>query len=241
MNIALYVVAILTPFMMDQSSARKSYKEVAVADGGSIVGSLKIEGEPPKPKRLDVATKEDVCHADPIYSEKLVVSKERGVQWAVVSIKKIDTGKPFSKKNKPTMDQKGCVFRPHVSLVPARKNLLVKNSDGVLHNVHTHSKKNKPRNVGMPGPVKEIKLKFRRPETLRVTCDVHEWMEAWIVVTEHPYYVTTNAKGEFSLTDVPPGSYTLRLWHESLGVVEKPVTVKAGEKARVDFAMKVSS
>jgi hypothetical protein len=85
-----------------------------------------------------------------------------------------------------------------------------------------------------------MELKFRRPESIRVTCDVHSWMEAWIVVTEHPYCVASDEKGAFELTDVPPGTYTLRLWHESLGEAEQQVTVKPNAESRVEFTLRAT-
>ena len=122
-------------------------------------------------------------------------------------------------------------------VVPKQKPLTILNSDGVLHNVHTWPKKNRSKNIAMPGVFKEMKLKFRRSETIRVSCDIHPWMEAWIIVSENPYTAVTNEKGSFKLTDVPPGEYTLRMWHESFGPMEQTITVSTGEETQVDFAL----
>ncbi|MEE8459251.1 MAG: carboxypeptidase regulatory-like domain-containing protein, partial [Phycisphaerales bacterium] len=118
-----------------------------------------------------------------------------------------------------------------------KQPLRILNNDGVLHNVHTWPRKNRSKNVAMPGSVKEMNLKFRRNERIRVTCDVHSWMEAWVVVTEHPYYAVSDADGTFTLADVPPGTYTLRIWHETLGEAEQQVTVKPKSESRVEFTM----
>ena len=241
------LIALLLPALLlaagSAAQSKKGYSAIDVPDGGTIVGVVRFDGPTPVPRRLDVTTREDVCHRDPIHSEKLVVSSDRGVRWAVVSIKKITEGKPFPtydgrEDERPTLDQTGCVFTPHVAVVPKRQPLRILNNDGVLHNVHTWPRKNRSKNVAMPGGVKEMNLKFRRNERIRVTCDVHSWMEAWIVVTEHPYYAVSDADGGFTLTGVPPGTYTLRLWHETLGEAEQQVTVKPKSESRVEFTLR---
>lgn len=224
-----------------QPARKKGYEAQAVNNGGTIVGVVHYDGPTPTPERVDVKTKEDVCHADPIFSEKLVVSENKEVQWAVISIKGIRQGKQFERpaedKDKPTIDQNGCKFDPHIAIVAQGQPLKVLNSDGVLHNVHTWSKKNRSKNIAMPGVIKETKLKFRRSEYIRVTCDIHPWMEAYVIVMEHPYYEITDEKGAFKLNDVPPGTYTLTLWHETLGKVEQRVTVNSGEESHVEFML----
>ncbi|MHC4108521.1 MAG: cupredoxin domain-containing protein, partial [Planctomycetota bacterium] len=119
----------------------KKYTAVNVTNGGKIVGTVHFDGPRPALDPLDVTTKEDVCHTKPVYSEKLVVSDDQGVRWAVVSIEGISEGKPFpthdpADDERPTLDQVGCVFKPHVAIVPRGKPLRIRNSDGVLHNVH---------------------------------------------------------------------------------------------------------
>ncbi|MEE8460003.1 MAG: hypothetical protein V3S08_09015, partial [Phycisphaerales bacterium] len=158
---------LLTASLAAQSS--KGYKAIDVSDGGTIVGVVRFDGPTPASKRIDVTTKEDVCHKDPIHSEKLVVSDDRGVRWAVVSIKKNTEGTPFPTYDgredaRPTLDQTGCVFKPHVAVVQKKQPLRILNNDGVLHNVHTWPRKNRSKNVAMPGSVKEMNLKFRRNE-----------------------------------------------------------------------------
>lgn len=222
-------------------SAPDKYKPIDVVSGGTISGIVRFDGSRPSLEQVDIKTKEEVCHSEPVFSEKLVVSKEMKVHWAVVSLKNIKTGKAFKEhkdpKKRPTLDQNGCVFNPHIVLVGKGKPLKLLNSDGVLHNVHTWPKKNRSKNIAMPGPVKELTVKFRRPERIRVTCDIHRWMEAWIIVTEHPYYAVSDKTGKFELTDVPPGKYTLQVWHETLGEFEQEVEVKANAKTSVEFVL----
>jgi plastocyanin len=223
--------------------AEAGYTAKPVTNGGTITGVVRFDGPRPTREQMEVATKEDVCHRDPIYSQKLVVTSENTVRWAVISIKEIHEGKPFPDYDdkdvkRPALDQAGCVYRPHVVIVPRGENLRLLNSDGVLHNVHTWPRKNRSKNLAMPGAIKEMKIRFRRPERIRTTCDIHAWMEAWIVVTEHPYYDVSDEKGAFKLTAVPPGTYLLHLWHETLGELEQTVTVEPNAETRVEFTLR---
>lgn len=224
----------------DNAQAAK-YVPQTVTNGGTIVGTVKLDATAPAQEVVSITTVEGVCHKDPVLSEKLVVDGDGGVLWAVIKITGIETGKPHPKlaspSEAPSLDQNGCVFSPHVVTIPVGQNLTLLNSDGVLHNVHTWPKKNRAKNIAMPGPLKQLKIKFRRPERIRVTCDVHSWMEGWIIVMDHPYYAVSAAKGQFVLSDVPPGTYTLSLWHETLGQVEQQVTVVSGEEVRADFTL----
>ncbi len=181
------------------------------------------------------------CHAKPIPNDDLVVSKDGKIRWAVVFIKKIDQGKSFPQadpENPLVLDQKGCRFRPHVTVVSQHQPLRILNSDGILHNVHLYAMKNEPFNRSMPGRVKELDVAFDRAERIRVGCDVHKWMAGWIVVAKHPYYAVTGKDGAFRLENVPPGRYALQVWHEKLGKQERDVTVSPGADAEVEFVLK---
>jgi hypothetical protein len=112
---------------------------------------------------------------------------------------------------------------------------MIRNSDGFLHNVHALSTENPAFNFGQPSvdpgkPVDPLKA----PETFRVKCDVHPWMSAYVVGLEHPFFGTSDAEGNFSIKDLPPGEYTLTAWHEQLGTKEVPVKVEAGKSAKVE-------
>jgi hypothetical protein len=73
-------------------------------------------------------------------------------------------------------------------------------------------------------------------ELIRLKCDIHPWMTAWVVMSPNPYFVTSAEDGSFSLEGVPAGTYTLEAWHEVLGTQTAQVTVKEGEAAEVAFA-----
>ncbi len=225
----------------DAAPRKPRYTPGPVENGGTISGTVRYTGATPKQILVKVTTSEAICHADPIYTEDLVVSADGGVQWAVVSIKKIKVGKPFPTGNKPSMGQEGCVFDPHVIVAPIGKPVTLLNDDGVLHNVHTWPKKNRSANIAMPGSVKKMTTKFRRPERVKVTCDVHPWMIGWFIATDNPYSEVTSKSGAFELADVPPGTYTLDLWHEKLGMQEQTITVEPGKTTKIEFVFDAAS
>lgn len=207
----------------------------ARAAGGAISGVVKLDGTPPAPKEIPPTKDKEVCGKAPMYDESLVVDKAtQGIQWAVVSVEGAK-GKWDGKG--VTLDQKGCVFHPHVLVTPPGK-VTILNSDGVLHNFHSYSKKNPPLNRAQPGFRKKMEVELKEPELVKVTCDAHPWMAAWIVVSDDPYVAVTDGKGSFKIENVPPGTYTVEVWQETLGTTKQQVTVKAGETAKVDFTLK---
>lgn len=211
-----------------------AYEGIEVAGGGTISGTVKFAGNPPAPGKLEVSKDQEVCGKEDKVSETLVVSAGKGIKNAVVSLAEIQKGKSMTLAEPgPVIKQKGCVFQPHVLVVPAGASVDILNDDGILHNFHTTSKVNPVLNRAQPQFMKKMKGKFDKPEVIKVGCDVHSWMNAWIVVADHPYYAVTDENGAFALKDVPPGTYKLQIWHESLGTVTKDVTVSGADEAKV--------
>jgi len=207
----------------------------AASAGGTTSGRVVLVGEAPAPKKIKVTKDNEKCGAE-ILSEDLVVGSDKGIQYAVVSVAGLK-GAPSKPANPPAIDQKGCVFRPHVTIVGAGAPLDVLNSDGILHNFHTHGSKNSPINRAQPAFRKKMTETFNQPEIMKVSCDAHPWMSGWIVVTDHPYVDATDKNGAFKISDVPPGIHTVEVWHETLGKTTKSVTVKAGEETKITFEL----
>ncbi len=216
------------------------YQIIDVSNGGSITGEVKIIGAVPKPKRMKVDKDKSPCANKPIFSEELLVSnKNKGIKNVIVSLLNINKGKKIElPAANPQIDQKGCVFIPHVQIISTGVTLEILNNDGILHNVHTYCIKNPSFNKAQPKFKKKMTAVFKFPEMIKVACDAHRWMSAWIVVAEHPYYALTAADGSFKMSDIPPGTYQLQYWHEKLGKVTKEITVKPGEKTVVNMEYK---
>jgi plastocyanin len=238
-NHYLYIAVVAMCFLIfgfyNTKDIIAAYEEGDVSNGGTITGTVKFAGDVPEAKMLNVDKDQKTCGHDPIPSEALLVSSDKTVKTAVVSISGISKGKKFGSRS-ATLDQKGCVFIPHVSLVPQGGTVNLLNSDDVMHNLHSWSMKNTAFNEGVAGGGKLLKT-FEHPETIKITCDVHKWMSSWLIVQDNPYYAITDKNGNFRLEDVPPGTYTLEAWQESLGKVAQEVTVKSGEATRADFEM----
>src|SRR5205807_2609703 len=116
---------------------------------------------------------------------------------------------------------KGAVL--HAGPPPEEKTVTI-NIDRLLHNLHSVSTENATFNRTQPKG-RTVPVAFKKPEIVRIDCDLHTWMRAWVVVAEHPFFAVTGANGEFALDNVPPGKYTLKIWHETLGTVTRDVTV----------------
>jgi plastocyanin len=136
-----------------------------------------------------------------------------------------------------TIDQRACIYVPRVVGARVGQTLQVRNSDELLHNVHALSAGGNQFNVSQPkgGITTEHRLK-QEEIMLRVTCDVHRWMTAFVGVLSHPYFATSGVAGTYVIDNVPAGSYTIQTWHEHFGVLTQKVRVTEGSTSTVDFA-----
>ena len=231
--------AILLLFLfLTQSPPLMAYEAIETAAVGTITGTVKFQGKAPKNKKIPVTRDKKVCGKETKFTESLVVGGDGGVKNAVLYLTDIKKGKKFKSSSVFQIDQNGCQFNPHVLIVPAGKTFALINSDGILHNFRTNSTKNPILNKAHPKFKKKLKIKINKPEIIRTNCDVHEWMNGWLVVAGHPYYSLTDGSGTFNIPDVPPGTYTIQLWHETLGQQTRNVTVKAGEQTKAAFKLK---
>ena len=229
---ALFLVSSTTPALAAK------YQEGEVSGAGAIQGSVVYHG--PVKTRTVLPTKDkSVCGR--IRKEPLVVVGDGGaVKDSVVFLKNVVAGKPWPKMSgggRPVLDQKGCKFAPHVQVARQGKIDIV-NSDPVLHNTHGYYGKRTAFNVALPIQDGKVTKLLRSPGEVRVDCDAHGWMLAWIYVVDNPYFAQTGEDGTFSITDVPPGEYTLAVWQEELGLTETPVVVAADGTTEMSVELK---
>jgi plastocyanin len=204
--------------------AQRVYREVSVRDGGTIQGVVRLAGTIPRLATMPVAKDRELCSVNKS-SPRLIVGASRGVQYAVVSLEGIRSGKKFDTATRPTLDQRACIYEPHVVILPMGATLEIVNSDPILHNVHAYSLQNNLTtvfNIAQPVRGQRTPLPsstFDGPGFYRATCDAgHPWMSAYIVVTEHPYYAVTDEEGRYMLENVPPGRYRISMWHEGVHI-----------------------
>ena len=208
------------------------------AAAAAIKGTVRFAGGPVEAKKLAVTVDQFVCGKEKD-ADSLLVSALGGIRNAVVWLDA--PPQPVPSANMPMvvqLDQKECVFIPRVIMVPVGGTVEFLNSDRLLHNIHTISRDNLTYNRTQPKG-RTIPLTFARPEIIRITCDLHSWMRAWVVVMAHPYYAVTNADGAFTLVNVPRGTYRLHIWQETLGVVSREVQVGGEDVTGVTVEMRV--
>ena len=219
------------------ASPAAAYEVAPVSNGGSIQGKVTFTGSPPAPRKVIPTKDKEVCGG--VREVPLIaLAPDKGVQEAVVYLKGVEKGKGWDKAGKPpAIDNQACDFMPHVQVMPAGDVEIV-NSDPVLHNTHGFYGKQTAFNVALPNKDQRIKKPLKKPGLVRVECDAHGWMLGWIYVADTPYYAITGKDGTFSIKDVPPGQYTLVVWQEHTGEVERPVTVSAKEGVNVNVDLK---
>lgn len=216
----------------------RAYEQVAVPDGGAITGKVTFNGSVRTNKVIPTKDPE-VCGG--IRDVPVVrVGGDKGVEHAVVYLKKVGRGKAWAAAESlkaPVLDQEKCEFAPHVQVIRAG-SLEILNSDPILHNTHGFYGRRTAFNLAMPNRGEKILANLERPGLVRVECDAHGWMLAWVQVADSPYYAVTAGDGMFTITDIPPGEYTLVAWQEFTGAVETPVVVKAGETTELPIELK---
>jgi plastocyanin len=222
-------------FIVLFSSASAAYEEIAINNGATIQGTVKLEGKLPKLPPLQITKSKEICRNVP--NETLIVGAGQGIRHAVVTLEGITKGAAVEKEAVHELDNLGCRFVPHVLASSVGQFVVFKNSDPILHTAHALFTGGQPQfNVGLyPGKVSRKPLVT--PGVVKIICEVHSWMSAYIVITDHPYHSVTDVYGEYLISDIPAGSYRLKVWHETLGTEEKPVEVKAGGSQNVDFLL----
>ena len=152
----------------------------------------------------------------------------------------VDSGLPSGATYAPPaateIDQNGCLYHPRVFGAVVGQDIIIKNSDNVLHNIKAVPKVNRGFNISQPSAGMTSKRSFSSPEVMvPLECNVHGWMHAYVGVLTHPFFATSGADGSFSLKNLPAGTYKITAWHEKLGTQQQTVTVGAGETKTVDF------
>jgi plastocyanin len=206
----------------------------------SITGTVTFAGTVPKLSPLAMNA-DPACakkHSGPVPNEMLVLGSGNTMGNIMVWVSKgLPAGKTWPAPKTPVvLDQKGCMYVPHVMGIMVGQPYKILNSDGVLHNVHALPKINKGFNRAMPPTVKEAGATFDKEEAIfHIKCDVHPWMSAYVSVFTHPFYSVTGQNGKFTISGLDPGTYTITAWHEKLGPQTASVTVGANETKTQNF------
>jgi plastocyanin len=222
---------------LTSSVALADYTTADVAGGGSITGKVTMTGAAPAlpPEKRD--KNPEVCGTT-FPNQTLQVSSAGGIKFVVVYLKDITKGKEMT-VGAAELNQEKCAYHPHAQAIPVGTVLTVLNSDPILHNVHASLGASTVFNYAMPLKGQKIPKKLSKAGFVKLKCDVHSWMNGAIAVMDNPYFAITDENGSYTIDNVPPGNYTLAVWHERLGEKSQPVTVAAGtQKADISLAAK---
>ncbi len=199
------------------------------AEPGALAGKITLSGLAPKLANLPVTREMKLCGTSKP-DESLEVSDGGGVKSAVVWLADVSLPADF-KPGKEKLDQQQCIFLPHVVVAPLGATLEVMNSDKVLHNVRAQAGDVRLFNYAMPIPGHVVPTRLTQPGTFKLSCDVHPWMRAWLVVLQTPAYAVSGADGTYKISDVPPGKHKVRIWHERLGERDAEIEIPPGGTA----------
>ncbi len=213
--------------------------QAQAAGRGTIKGHVKLSGKLPGNPIIRMGM-DPMCariNAGKRVIQEIVVADLDG-NLANVFVKLIGSFPRTTPPSTPVViEQRACLYTPRVVGVRAGQTLQVRNDDPLLHNVHGMSAiKENGFNISQPmaGMASTFKLK-EEEGMVRLRCDVHSWMTAFVGVVPHPYFAVSNPSGTFEIDNVPPGTYQIQAWHERYGPIKQTVRVRAGATAVVNF------
>jgi len=213
--------------------------QTATTGGGTISGVINFSGTAPENEPI-LMDAEPICaeqYPDGALQETVVENSNGTLQNVFVYVKE---GLPDQEWPVPSegvlLDQSGCRYHPHVLGIQAGQTLIIRNSDGILHNIHPMPVNNRPFNLGQPVEMDSEKS-FPTPEVMiPVECDVHDWMLGYIGVLSHPFFAVSGSDGSFSISGLPAGDYVLEAWHELYGTQTISVSVAEGGTEQIEIS-----
>lgn len=234
---SLFAAGLAALFWAGLAGGQDSYREGTVTNGATIVGEATYAGSPPGPFVIWV-TKDAAVFGEKLPDERLIVSRTGKIKNVLITLEGVKEGKPWPNHSARLLN-KGGRFVPHLQVVRTGVQLEVINEDPVLHNTHAYLNGRTLFNLAQPNKGQVIRKPLKRAGLVELMCDSHDWMSGWIAVMDHPYFAITGEDGAYTITDVPPGTYTLTAWHEKLGRRQVRITVKGKEQKKVDFTFPV--
>ena len=217
-------------------------KHVDAETAGSITGRVTFTGTPPANEPLRMGVDQNCVQnagSSPV-SDAVLVAPDGALQNAFVYLRDgLDSAYSFDVPTEPVkLDQKGCRYSPRILGVRVGQPITIVNSDATMHNVHALPMTNQEFNQGEPVQGFTVTKTFTVAEVsppVRIKCDVHGWMNAYVGVVANPYFAVTKPDGTFELKGVPPGTYTVATWHEKFGTQTAQVTVEPKQSQAVSF------
>ena len=209
-----------------------------------VVVRVTLNGSAPAPAKIQTSADPycaKVHQAEPLLSQTVQVGAGGALIDALVFVKDGVTGTYAVPQTPVTLDQKGCVYIPHVIGMRAGQPLQILNSDPTLHNIHPLPAINAGFNIGMPVQgMKQTRVFQKAEPVFHVKCDVHSWMSAYIATFTHPFFGVSNSQGIVELNNLPAGTFQIQAWHEKYGLQTQSVSLAAGETKQITFSYRAS-
>lgn len=239
--VVAFVVAAGCGNKSSKSSTQPAPTEtVDPATAGSVGGIVRLGGPPPKLRPINMSAEPycDKAHPTPVMSPEVVVGQNGELANVVVYVKGAelqDYG--FATPTHPVeLDQRGCMYEPHVVALMVKQPLEVKNDDQTTHNVHALPNQNSEWNESQSIGAAPIEQRFDEAEmAIPIRCNVHPWMNAYAFVFPNPYFAVTGKDGHFEIKNLPPGTYTVEAWQEKYGIEDQRVTIAPNQSQQVSF------
>jgi plastocyanin len=192
---------------------------------GVITGTIKLTGAPPEMQPTKRQA-DPFCAKTPMKEEEVIVGPGGALKNVVVRVTAGLTGHYDPPTAAATVDQQACMYRPRVQGIMVGQPLRITNSDQTLHNIHGYRGAstlfNQAEVPGLPPMTKQL---TDPDQIVKLKCDVHPWMTAYVLVSTNPFFAVTGDDGSFKITGLPPGSYTVEAWHERYGAKTAQITV----------------
>ncbi|MFQ5431501.1 MAG: carboxypeptidase-like regulatory domain-containing protein [Nitrospinota bacterium] len=239
----LRILMALSVITMFAATTAYAYTEQNVSGGGKISGKITLIGKAPAPRMILMEKNPEVCGTGEREIREVTVDGSGGLQYGVVYIEKIAAGKKWDGKPRQ-LNQKGCKFVEWLQVMREKTELEIVNRDPVLHNIHTYELIGRVRvtifNEAQPtqGYTFKKKIKMRRSPVMKIECDAHNFMHAYMLVLKNPYYAITAPDGSYTIDNIPPGKYKVTVWHSMLGKKTQEIEVKSGATTSLNHAYK---
>jgi hypothetical protein len=209
---------------------------LAEASAGSITGAVRFTDDPPSTSVVKVSKDQDYC-GEILPNETYFIASNGGMGNVVVFLETAPAGTAADAQKENLLTNTGCSYSPRILAMQKGERLRVKNNDPKLHIPHSYLDQRTVFNLSLPfrGTSLDATKKIRQSGIMKVVCDTHAWMLAYIHVFDHPFFAVTDASGTFTIPNVPPGTYILKAWHEDAGIRIQEITVPENEDTRVSF------
>ena len=228
-------IVVCAVLLSSASPGRVRAQPAAGAIAGHVTLAGKLVGNPIIRMGVDPKCAE-INAGKQVFQESAVVALDGSVGNVFVALE--GTFPPTPVPSQPVViAQHACLYGPRVIGMRVGQALQIRNEDDLLHNVHSLSIAGNVFNVGQPkAGIVFVFVPNREEMMLKLACDVHRWMTAYVGVMSHPYFAVSDSRGNFQIANVPPGTYRIKAWHERFGESVQSVIVKAGESVTANFS-----